>query len=222
MGPRGKKRKGTGVYRKSKKQNRITNLSSFGSEVDLEPDSSDLFQDADPDFAALQEKNVKSSKARALTKHVKTQKNKWQRLYGSMPTVPTFVDKNLAKFVAATFDEHPNPAQFKQITTFLKHQAIELGLINPMARQERTRYPLLQEQMEGIKACKEFKSHVPEKAEVFSAWEYTFGLRLLVQRYHAAKHKPAAALHLASWFLHFDGVNRPGAVKQMPVLRFAA
>ena len=66
--------------------------------------------------------------------HVKTQQNKWKALFGGIPTSKTFVDSKLAPYinVAKTFEDHPNPAQVKQIRAFIKHQAIALAVRNPL------------------------------------------------------------------------------------------
>jgi hypothetical protein len=91
-----------------------------------------------------------------------------------------------------------------------------------MFRHHQVRYPLLHEQMGGIRARPEFKSHTPVKAEVFDGFEYSFGLQWLFDRYHEAEYKAEAALQIAIWVLLTDVDNRPGTVKQIPALRFGA
>jgi hypothetical protein len=210
----GTKRKGRRKKDKKPEKRPKTKLSErvlAGSDSDSSSDSGHLFKDA------LQAKNAASSSKRALHKHIKTQRNKWIKMYGSAPSTQTFVDANLARYVASTFEIHPNPPQVKQMRLFMKHQALQLGLANPMFTQQQARYPLLHEQMGGIRARPEFKSHTPVKAEVFDGYEYSFGLQWLFDQYYAAEFKPEAALNLAIWVLLTDVVNRPGTVKQVPV-----
>ena len=76
-------------------------------------DSGELF--VDPDLERIRKKNVQAEAKRATHKHVKTQQNKWKALFGGIPTSKTFVDSKLAPYVAKTFEDHPNPAQAKQI-----------------------------------------------------------------------------------------------------------
>jgi hypothetical protein len=220
MVKRGTKRKGRRKKdKKPEKRPKTTGkkvLVLAGSDSDSSSDSGHLFEEA------LQAKNAASSSKRALHKHIKTQLNKWIKMYGSAPSTQTFVDANLARYVASTFEIHPNPPQVKQMRLFMKHQALQLGLDNPMFTHHQARYPLLHQQMGGIRARPEFKSHTPVKAEVFDGYEYSFGLQWLFDQYHAAEYKAEAALNLAIWVLLTDVVNRPGTVKQVPALRFCA
>ena len=215
----GTKRKGRRKKDKKPEKRPKTKLSErvlAGSDSDSSSDSGHLFEEA------LQAKNAASSSKRALHKHIKTQRNKWIKMYGSAPSTQTFVDANLARYVASTFEIHPNPPQVKQMRLFMKHQALQLGLDNPMFTHHQARYPLLHQQMGGIRARPEFKSHTPVKAEVFDGYEYSFGLQWLFDQYYAAEYKAEAALNLAIWVLLTDVVNRPGTVKQVPALRFCA
>jgi hypothetical protein len=215
----GTKRKGRRKKDKKPEKRPKTKLSErvlAGSDSDSSSDSGHLFEEA------LQAKNAASSSKRALHKHIKTQRNKWIKMYGSAPSTQTFVDANLARYVASTFEIHPNPPQVKQMRLFMKHQALQLGLDNPMFTHHQARYPLLHQQMGGIRARPEFKSHTPVKAEVVDGYEYSFGLQWLFDQYHAAEYKAEAALNLAIWVLLTDVVNRPGTVKQVPALRFCA
>jgi hypothetical protein len=153
MVKKGRKRKGDRKKdKKPEKRPKTTRkkvLVLTGSDSGSGSDSGRLFEEAEPDFEALQAKNAAASR---LHKGIKTQRNKWMEMFGSAPSTETFVDANLAPFVANTFEAHPNPSQVKQIRTFLKHQALELGLDNPMFRHQQARYPLVHEQMGGIQA----------------------------------------------------------------------
>ena len=62
-----------------------------GSDSGSGSDSGHLFEEAEPDFEALQAKNAAASRQRALHKHVKTQRNKWMEMFGSAPSTETFL-----------------------------------------------------------------------------------------------------------------------------------
>jgi hypothetical protein len=140
---------------------------------------------------------------------VNTQRNHWKTMFKSVPTKENWTDENLANFVADRCEKHLNPSQRKTILSFLKHTAALLGIPNPNRLDQQTQYPLLQQQIVGIKARPRYKAHVPEKKEPFTAEEYTETLVHLYDVFVRAKAKPQPALELAIFIAMTDAHNRP-------------
>jgi hypothetical protein len=96
---------------------------------DSDKDSAEDFVTV-PDYPGLRAKNVTAAKKRSVNKLVRTQSNKWINIFGKAPTLETFVDKNIANYIAKGFYEHPNPSQRKSTLSFLKHMSQRLGIVH--------------------------------------------------------------------------------------------
>jgi hypothetical protein len=184
---------------------------------DSDKDSAEDFV-AVPDYPGLRAKNVTAAKKRSVNKLVRTQSNKWINIFGKAPTLETFVDKNIANYIAKGFDEHPNPSQRKSTLSFLKHMSQRLGIVHVGSISEQPKFPLTQEQLDGMRNRREYKGHKRRQAETFTGVEYTRTLSRLTDEVEKPPAGKARALQSKAIFLtHFDAGNRPSHVLNTPV-----